>query len=423
MPQIYSPSMNGSFFSPNPGLNASRKFYGSPSSTNDLNATHSFESDPFGDSIAQGPMGAKTSAVYLQTPASNLSFDFSPDSPKLPQGSPAFYTPQTNLNNLHDHGAPWSTDKPFGDHHLTVNASQLSFQGPNTPSIPTLDPFLKEFDLLSDPEMGIASESTAHDAQHTNYGLGIVHNAIPAHPYNDNEYHQSPQKAKSSQKEDHNNNEIELFLKEDTFKDPENVLIPNCVINECLYAPNELSKHEQSSSEREVAAGEEAQTLGQHQPARKILVGSKAKAGSFAPRKLKKAKSFGPGSQKHLPNTNFSLDNCLNEFHVQEGTFLFEDETARVSKRVGSPAIRRRKSAPKLSHSVQSTKKSQASCSLRPTKCLKPTEGNPGDIKSGLVSFQVQLGPGGSPCSSENLFTQNLESHRLSPQWLGESEQ
>lgn len=112
---------------------------------------------------------------------------------------------------------------------------------------------------------------------------------------------------------------------------------------------------------------------------------------------LRKLKSFTTGT-KHsaLAGPSFSLEECLNEFHVAEGNYAFQDETARVSMQLGpafhSPTIKRKSSSkfPKalakpVLRKVKTTNNLCLQNAFRSSpKVLK-------NMESGLMSFQVKL--------------------------------
>lgn len=115
------------------------------------------------------------------------------------------------------------------------------------------------------------------------------------------------------------------------------------------------------------------------------------------PKLLRKSKSFTSVIMKNQPPAGpaFSLEECSNEFHVTEGNYSFQDETARLSMQLG-PALQTPKK--KLSQKFPKTiarptlRKSKTTSNLcllqisyrSAPKVLK-------NMESGLVSFQLQL--------------------------------
>lgn len=114
-------------------------------------------------------------------------------------------------------------------------------------------------------------------------------------------------------------------------------------------------------------------------------------------RVIRKTKSFSAAvlkTSKEFSLPNFTFEDCASEFHVLEGNYSFEDETAKVSKQcdlgIGTP-ISKKKSASKLNKPPSMLRKSkttsnlcmQYSCRSKP-KVLK-------NMESGLFSFQLQV--------------------------------
>lgn len=111
---------------------------------------------------------------------------------------------------------------------------------------------------------------------------------------------------------------------------------------------------------------------------------------------LRKLKSFTTSTHHGLlAGPTFSLEECLSEFHIGEGNYAFQDETARFSTQLGpilhSP-ISKRKSSSKLP-------KTLAKPELRKVKtatnlCLQNMASSAKVLKnmeSGLMSFQLNL--------------------------------
>lgn len=103
---------------------------------------------------------------------------------------------------------------------------------------------------------------------------------------------------------------------------------------------------------------------------------------------LRKLKSFTTGTKL------FSLEECLNEFHIAEGNYAFQDETARVSMQLGpGMAVCKKKSLSKMPKVL--TKPEMRRAKTTTNVCLQhvfpSTPKVMKNMESGLVSFQLNL--------------------------------
>lgn len=119
----------------------------------------------------------------------------------------------------------------------------------------------------------------------------------------------------------------------------------------------------------------------------------------FSPKVIRKTKSFSAATSKtpkDLHRPNFSFEDCSNEFHITDGNYAFQDETATISKQCDpgiSASTTKKKLTAKTSKVIpkpvlRKAKSTfnlclQASCRSNP-KVLR-------NMESGLVSFQLQL--------------------------------
>lgn len=119
----------------------------------------------------------------------------------------------------------------------------------------------------------------------------------------------------------------------------------------------------------------------------------------FSPRVIRKTKSFSAAitkSSKDFQRPKFSFEECANEFHITDGNYAFQDETATVSMQcdpgTGSTNSKK-KSISKLSKVIPkpTLRKSKSTFNL----CLQVSyRSNPKvlrNMESGLLSFQLQL--------------------------------
>lgn len=119
----------------------------------------------------------------------------------------------------------------------------------------------------------------------------------------------------------------------------------------------------------------------------------------FSPRVIRKTKSFSAAiskSTKEFQRPNFSFEDCSNEFHITDGNYAFQDETATVSMQC-DPGMNvtnlKKKLTPKLSKMLPKPvlRKAKSTFNL----CLQVSyRSNPKvlrNMESGLLSFQLQL--------------------------------
>lgn len=111
---------------------------------------------------------------------------------------------------------------------------------------------------------------------------------------------------------------------------------------------------------------------------------------------LRKLKSFTTSTHHNaLAGPTFSLEECLSEFHIGEGNYAFQDETARFSTQLGpmfqSPISKRKLSAklPKTlaKPELRKVKTSSNLCLQNVTSSSKVLK----NMESGLMSFQLNL--------------------------------
>lgn len=114
-------------------------------------------------------------------------------------------------------------------------------------------------------------------------------------------------------------------------------------------------------------------------------------------RVLHKLKSFTTGlNPGTLAGPAFSLEECLNEFHITEGNYAFQDETERLNMQLGPvipPTISKRKSSSKLPKSL--TRPLLRKLKTTNNLCLQNAFRNSPkvlkNLESGLNSFQLNL--------------------------------
>lgn len=116
-----------------------------------------------------------------------------------------------------------------------------------------------------------------------------------------------------------------------------------------------------------------------------------------AVKQLRKLKSFTTGIKHHaLGVPAFSLEECLNEFHIAEGNYAFEDETARLSMKLGPglhSSITKRKSSSKLPKALTKPllRKAKTTTNLCLHNAFRNSPKVLKNMESGLVSFKLNL--------------------------------
>ncbi|KAK8441645.1 hypothetical protein ACI3LY_000044 [Candidozyma auris] len=131
-------------------------------------------------------------------------------------------------------------------------------------------------------------------------------------------------------------------------------------------------------------------------PRHKIPTFSAVSAEQSGSKHIRKCKSFSHRYSSHnTAGPTFSFEECSNEFHVTEGNYAFQDETARLSMQLGpglAPKKNSKSAAANENHHFRPVlKKSKTTSNLcsprsgcRSPKLLK-------NMEQGLVSFQVKL--------------------------------
>lgn len=119
---------------------------------------------------------------------------------------------------------------------------------------------------------------------------------------------------------------------------------------------------------------------------------------------IPKSSSFSTGYRRQFtPSSSepsFSFEDCSNEFHVGEGNYSFQDETARLSMQLG-PALHMKKRTPFKNQKTPTKsvlKKSRTFSNLclaqnspNSSHTLPPAPKTLKNMESGLVSFQLDL--------------------------------
>lgn len=404
MPQLYTQSMYGSYFSPNPGISTPDSSFKDLANSRRPELFYIQANDSFDEVHPHKILGAKPNS-YTQTSALDPSFGFLFASPPLTQGSPVIYTPQKN--SINNENFPYNTQNwtPDGNHmsrQSPITASRLSFNESYSPSNTTVDGSVQESSFWEDDEASFSVGQNFPSGNMSHPGLGIISNSdsqsIPTHTF------KVEQLTSNLTDDEKVNHDIDLFLKEDPFADA--VKTEDWFSDSQQYdqqmQPFEVTNREAKltsakNTKRRQGQKKESPFIQQDFP-------TSEKPNTPTSRKLRKAKSFGCVG-KYTPSTSFSLENCLNEFHVKEGKFLFQDETARVLKQLGSPFLSRRKSAPKLAGSIHPLKKGKASSSLCLRAGLRSNEGTMKDMESRLGLFKVQLKSANVADNNELVFS------------------
>ncbi|SGZ46308.1 CIC11C00000001690 [Sungouiella intermedia] len=114
-------------------------------------------------------------------------------------------------------------------------------------------------------------------------------------------------------------------------------------------------------------------------------------------KQIRKLKSFSNGlNQGTLAGPAFSLEECLNEFHIAEGNYAFQDETARLNMQLG-PALpstlSKRKSSSKLPKALTRPvlRKLKTTTNLCLQTAFRSSPKVLKNMESGLMSFQLNL--------------------------------
>lgn len=114
----------------------------------------------------------------------------------------------------------------------------------------------------------------------------------------------------------------------------------------------------------------------------------------FSPKVIRKTKSFSAAISKtpkdhHRPA--FSFEDCANEFHITDGNYAFQDETATFSKQFDTSTIKKLTAKSSKLQSNPTLRKAKSTFNL----CLQPSHRSGPKVlrnmESGLLSFQLQL--------------------------------
>ncbi|GEQ72134.1 hypothetical protein JCM33374_g5820 [Metschnikowia sp. JCM 33374] len=484
MPQNYHQSKDGSFFTPKPGSDSSNTDFGDPRSHRRTDSLLSVTNNPLSALTIQNSMGAKMNSAYPQTSGTDPPFGFSLESPTIPPGPQALFTPQSNNTQQENlHSQSWSPSGTFIPRRSSNTASRLSFNEIYPPSTTTCDESIKAFNFLAENEPGFADNIVRNEHRH-HPAVGLANSAIT--PAAAPQGFHGPQLYINTPSEKQGGADLDFFLREDPFEIekpefwfPDTKSVdrsadePFGIINRDITrdmsrnsgrggsrsssgelnrafsrnlsqdlsrdlsgdtasdAKAEVEKKDLISKTKPKPKPDKRETMSKTKAKvekRDTISKSKAKVEKKeSPKKLspkikqqvftatpnpapppsqksRRSSSISSGIGKYPSTSSFSLENCLNEFHAQEGKILFQDETARVSKQSSNKHIRK-KSIPRLSNTFQPLRKSKTSSSLSSRAGKKRGEATMKDMESGLGSFKVKLNAG-SPGESSDIVSQ-----------------
>lgn len=127
-------------------------------------------------------------------------------------------------------------------------------------------------------------------------------------------------------------------------------------------------------------------------PRHKIPTFSAVASDNSNSKHVRKCKSFSTALKFSSNNTAgpaFSLEECFNEFHVTEGNYSFQDETARLSMQLGPGLAPKKNNRTEQTRPVLKKSKTTSNLCLPRLVCRNPKVLN--NMELGLVLFQVNL--------------------------------
>lgn len=213
----------------------------------------------------------------------------------------------------------------------------------------------------------------------------ISHQGFPLH-------HASP----FTQKELQSSNEpitIEDLLKDEPFSTLERPSV-SCIDDDDLlslffdFDDETPTKKTPPSSRHRVS---KSTTTPTKPPRHKIPTFSAVASDNSTSKHVRKCKSFS-NSQKFSSTSAgpaFSLEECFNEFHVTEGNYSFQDETARLSMQLGPGMAPKKNNSAEQSRPMLKKSKTTSNLCLPRLECRNPKVLN--NMELGLVLFQVNL--------------------------------
>lgn len=132
-------------------------------------------------------------------------------------------------------------------------------------------------------------------------------------------------------------------------------------------------------------------------PRHKIPTFSAVASDHSSSKQVRKCKSFSNAlkfSSQNPAGPAFSFEECSNEFHIAEGNYSFQDETARLSKQLGLGVSNKKNNtktegSDNLSRPTLKKSKTTSNICLPRSSCRSPKVLK--NMELGLVSFQVKL--------------------------------
>ncbi|OBA21722.1 hypothetical protein METBIDRAFT_191368 [Metschnikowia bicuspidata var. bicuspidata NRRL YB-4993] len=374
MPRGRSSPMNGPVFAPKPGFDTASTTLENSPFFRETGALYDPINNLHAELPVQKPMVANSNSTLVSEPSFNHPFE----SPVSPQNFPTlslFHEPDIKDDIFQDQEQLWSPEVNFETRSSSTTASQLL---PNEPIRPAFEHLDKANSIMP---FGLKEKSVSCYTNSNEDGIsstiGAMSSEIPDIPV----FHtfSTPHQYCNISGDENSQCDFEMFLGRNSFKlEGMKEIVPDCKnIDKALANNGENSK-------KNVKLGESSPTF-RMQTFSAIDEHAHSRHHAF-----QRVGSYGSG---YKASSKLSLDNCLHEFHMKEGKFMFADETAMILKLLKTPRklVTSRMSPSKVSNTLQRSKNPRMISKPSPWAGLRRRREVSKDMKSRLGSFQVQL--------------------------------